>query len=59
MWSELFLMNKDYLLENMERFSIEFARLKALLEANDREGIREMMRISTKRRKLFDKPKAQ
>ena len=59
MWSELFLMNKDYLLENMERFSIEFTRLKSLLEANDREGIREMMKISTKRRKLFDKPKAQ
>lgn len=56
MWSELFLMNKDYLLENMERFSNEFARLRSLLESNDREGLREMMKLSTKRRKLFNKP---
>ncbi len=59
MWSELFLMNKRYLLENMERFSKEFTRLKSLLEANDREGLQEMMKLSTKRRKLFDKPKTQ
>ena len=59
MWSELFLMNKRYLLENMERFSKEFTRLKSLLDANDREGLQEMMKLSTKRRKLFDKPKTQ
>ncbi len=58
MWSELFLMNKEYLLENMNRFTQEFSRLKLLLESDDREGIREMMKLSTKRRKLFDKPKA-
>ncbi len=58
MWSELFLMNKEYLLENMERFANEFSRLKSLLELNDRDGLREMMKLSTKRRKLFDKPQA-
>ncbi len=58
MWSELFLMNKQPLLDNMDRFSKEFSRLKELLETDDREGIREMMRLSTKRRKLFDKPMA-
>lgn len=58
MWSELFLSNKDYLLENMKRFSNEFKRLETLLEEDDRDGIREMMKLSTKRRKLFDKPKS-
>ncbi len=59
MWSELFLMNKEHLINNMNRFEQEFSRLKSLLEDNNREGIREMMKLSTKRRKLFDKPKAQ
>ncbi len=58
MWSELFLLNKDCLLENMNRFEREFTKLKTLLESNDREGIRQMMKLSTKRRKLFDKPKS-
>ena len=58
MWSELFLMNKDYLLENMNRFTREFDRLKQLLESDDRDAIRDMMKLSTKRRKLFNKPKA-
>lgn len=56
MWSELFLMNKQPLLENMERFIQEFKRLETLLANDDREGIRSMMRLSTKRRKLFNKP---
>ena len=57
MWSELFLMNKDALLAEMDAFERELSRLREMLNTNDREGMREMMRNSTKRRALFDKPK--
>ena len=55
MWSELFLMNKEALSEQMRLFENEFHRMRELLEADDREGLRDMMRRSTARRKLFDK----
>lgn len=58
MWSELFLINKDKLLEQMNLFIKEITRMRDLLAAGDREGIREMMRCSTVRRALFDKPTA-
>ena len=57
MWSELFLLNKQPLLHNMDTFMKEFARLRHFLETEDREGMRDMMRLSTRRRKLFNKPK--
>ena len=55
MWSELFLMNKTALLRQMDRFSEAFSRLRQALSDDDRETMREMMRISTQRRALFDK----
>ena len=55
MWSELFLMNKEPLLEQMTLFENELSRMRSLLQADDREGLREMMRYSTERRALFDK----
>ena len=55
MWSELFLLNRDALLRQIELFSQELIRLKLLLLSDDREGLREMMRQSTARRALFDK----
>lgn len=55
MWSELFLLNKEPLLDQMKLFENELARMRMLLENDDREGLREMMRYSTKRRALFDK----
>ena len=55
MWSELFLMNKDYLIKNMDDFIEEFNRLRNMLSENDVEGMRKMMRRSTERRALFDK----
>ena len=57
MWSELFLLNKDALLHQMKLFTIEVAKLERMLMEGDAEGIREMMRKSTARRKLFDKEK--
>lgn len=55
MWSELFLMNKETLLEQMDKFLAEFGKLRETLENGDRETMREMMRVSTARRALFDK----
>ena len=56
MWSELFLMNKDALIDQMDAFIDEFERMKDMLVSGDREGLRAMMRRSTERRSLFDKP---
>ena len=55
MWSELFVANKTALLEQMERFMDTFGELKHMLEDEDVDGMRAMMRRSTARRALFDK----
>ena len=55
MWSELFVANKDVLLEQMDMFIGKFHDLKAMLQAEDIDGMRAMMRHSTERRALFDK----
>lgn len=55
MWSELFLLNKDELTGQMDLFINEFSKLKQMIEQNDVDGMRKMMRKSTARRKLFDK----
>jgi len=55
MWSELFLMNREPLLRQMDVFLAELGRFRALLEAGDTEGMREKMRLSTQRRALFDR----
>lgn len=56
MWSELFLKNRDALMVQMSLFEQELANLRILLATRDREGLRNMMRKSTARRALFDKP---
>ena len=55
MWSELFVSNKEALLEQMNLFIDKFQELKEMLAAEDVEGMRKMMRHSTERRALFDK----
>ena len=55
MWSELFLMNKDALLAQMDCFAAEFAKLRSYLSEGKREEMQKMMRASTERRALFDK----
>ena len=55
MWSELFAANKDVLLEQMNLFMEKFNTLKTMLEREDIDGMRAMMRHSTERRALFDK----
>ena len=55
MWSELFVENKAALLEQMDLFMDKFAELKKMLETENIDGMRKMMRHSTERRALFDK----
>ena len=55
MWSELFVANKDVLLDQMDMFMKEFGKLRAMIEQEDIGGMRAMMRHSTARRALFDK----
>lgn len=57
MWSELFLANQQTLLRQMEAYRDCFDRLYACIENGNREGMREMMRLSTARRQQFDKKK--
>ncbi len=57
MWSELFLLNREPLLREMDSFRATFDKLYDTIKNNDREKMREMMRLSTSRRALFDKPK--
>ncbi len=55
MWSELFEMNKDVLLQEMDDFIDEVRSVRNLLAADDTEGLKEKMRLSTERRKWFDR----
>ena len=55
MWSELFVANKKVLLDQMDMFMNEFAKLRGMIETEDIDGMRAMMRHSTARRALFDK----
>lgn len=55
MWSEIFMLNKDALLAQMETFMSEFNCFYELLKDEDVEKIKEKMIQSTARRALFDK----
>lgn len=55
MWSELFLSNKSQLLSEMDKFKNSFDQLYNSIKNDDRDGMRQMMRCSTVRRKRFDK----
>ena len=55
MWSELFRLNKYALLHQMTVFEGELNRMRSMLELDDMDGLRDMMRRSTARRALFDK----
>lgn len=56
MWSELFLLNKDALLSETDAFIEQITKMRDMIASDDRDGIREMMRMSTERRKRFNKP---
>ncbi|MCR5735413.1 MAG: prephenate dehydrogenase [Lachnospiraceae bacterium] len=53
MWSELFILNKEELLAQMDLFMDRFSKLKDYIENEDVSGMREMMKLSTERRERF------
>ena len=55
MWSELFLLNREELLSQMDLFISQFSRMRDAIATSDRETLEEMMRLSTLRRAEFDK----
>ncbi len=55
MWPELFMLNKEELLSQMDLFEKEFDRLKKAIASGDEATIKQMMITSTERRKLFNK----
>ncbi len=54
-WTELFLLNKDELLSQMDLFSSKFKELRDAIENEDTEKMKEIMKLSTHRRQFFDK----
>ncbi len=55
MWSELFLSNREALLAEMDTYRETFDRLYDTIKNGDRDAMREMMRLSTARRRQFNK----
>ena len=55
MWSELFMMNREPLLKQMDVFLGELQSFRDMLARGDTEGMRAKMRLSTERRAMFDK----
>ena len=54
MWSELFLANREALLLEMDGYREAFDRLYDTVKNGDREAMRDMMRLSSARRKTFN-----
>lgn len=55
MWSELFIANKDELLEQMDLFQQQFATLRNAVATENRDAMRAMMQQSTEQRIAFDR----
>lgn len=55
MWSELFLLNKDQLLTQIDLYLENFYLLKEAIENDDKDKLKEIMKLSTERRTYFDK----
>lgn len=55
MWSELFLLNKEQLLKQMDLFSKEFDKLRQAILNDDVKTMKDMMKLSTYRRSFFNK----
>ena len=55
LWSEVFFLNKENLIREIDDFIQEVNHLKSKLEENDKDGLKELFIQSTARRKLFDR----
>ncbi len=54
LWSELFLNNKNFLLDSMERFEEKFDMLKQALIEDDEETLKEIFKESSRRREKLE-----
>ena len=59
MWTELFLENKQELLSQMQKFLDKFTQIKTMIEKGDENSLKAVMKLSTERRKAFDKQKGE
>ncbi|MBO4264422.1 MAG: prephenate dehydrogenase [Bacteroidales bacterium] len=55
MWSELFLLNREQLLSQIDLFTNQMTAIRQALSDGDTEALRALMRLSTERRGGFDK----
>lgn len=55
MWTELFLMNKDELTDQMDLFIDKFMYIKDCIAREDEAALKDVMRLSTERRSGFDR----
>ena len=55
MWAELFLLNRDCLVEEIDAFTARLQQLKGYLQAWQREELEAMFRASSAARTAFDK----
>lgn len=55
MWSELFLLNREALLKEMDKFRNSFDKLYRCVKESRRDDMRELMKISSERRRRFNK----
>ncbi len=55
MWSELFLLNRDTLLRQMDKFIAEFNQFRGYLADGNREEMRKLMQEAGLKRTKFDK----
>ncbi len=55
LWTELFLANKELLCDEIDTFVGNVLKMKTFIQESDIDGLYETFRLSTKRRKLFDK----
>lgn len=55
LWSQLFLLNKEYLIKDIDDFIKVMEDIKQKISAEDKEGLEELFKISKERRENFDK----
>ena len=55
MWAELFLWNKENLINQIDQFDMALQTIKKAMEDDDRQKLEQLFQLSTKRREMFDK----
>ncbi len=54
MWSELFALNKEALIKEIDKFETQMYKMRKYIETSDKNGMREMMKQSTENKLAFD-----